>query len=199
MNDMTDDPVGAPGSGADRLKLMAEGYRLNVIVRPPSSCANNRPPSAIADLELQRYRNDRRAHEWAQLSFRAASDDEAVYRYEVRVSTDPIVDEQSFMAGVAAKQATVEAAELLVPTTAAEGELIQVDFGGLVSQTHYYVGVRAVDICTASGPLRTAELITPQRKFATVSPLCRYRRMGSAAHERGWESPSLPRPSLVNE
>jgi hypothetical protein len=170
MNDMTDDPVGAPGSGADRLKLMAEGYRLNVIVRPPSSCASNHPPSAVADLELQQYPNERRAHEWAQLSFRAASDDEAVYRYEVRVSTDPIVDEQSFMAGVAAKQATVDAAELLIPTTATEGELIQVDFGGLVAQTHYHVGVRAVDTCTATGPLRTAELTTPQRKFATVSP-----------------------------
>jgi hypothetical protein len=102
--------------------------------------------------------------------FEAAADDAGVFRYDVRVSTTPITDDASFMAAMPAKQATIDAAELRVPTDAAPGEMIQVDMGGLSQQTHYYVAVRAMDACTLMGPIRTAEITTPKRTFATVTP-----------------------------
>jgi hypothetical protein len=91
-------------------------------------------------------------------------------RYEVRVSTEPITDATSFMAATPAKQATLEAAELLVPTDAEPGEMIEIDMGGLIQATHYYVAVRAMDACTGVGPIAMAELTTKARVFATVTP-----------------------------
>jgi hypothetical protein len=170
MDGMTDDPVGAPGSGADRLQLMNEGYRIKVVVKPPLSCMEDAPPSAVGDLGVAAHDDERNAHHWAHLRFRAAVDDRGVYRYEVRVSTDPITDEASFMAATPAKQATIEAAELLVPTDAEPGEMIEVDMGGLLQSTHYYVAVRAMDACTGVGPIAMAELTTKTRVFATVTP-----------------------------
>jgi hypothetical protein len=93
-----------------------------------------------------------------------------VRRYEVRVALAPIVDVPSFMAGVPAKQASADAAELLVPIAAAQGEPIEVALGGLTAQSHYYVAVRAVDGCAANGPIATAEITTTARTFTTVSP-----------------------------
>jgi hypothetical protein len=104
------------------------------------------------------------------MRFRAADDDRGIFRYDVRVSTDPITDEDSFMAAQPAKQATIEAEELLVPTAAPAGEMVTVDLGGLVQETHYYVGVRAMDACAGVGPIAVAEVTTTERVFATVTP-----------------------------
>ena len=170
MTGMTNDAVGAPGSGADRLQLMEGGDRLIVSVTPPAACATNSAPGPVQELALRPYSDPLHAHEYATLSFRAASDDLAVRRYEVRVSFDPIIDLRSFMAGAPAKQASSDAAELLVPTTAAPGERIEVALGGLLPQTRQYVAVRALDACAAGGPIAAAEITTPEREFATVSP-----------------------------
>jgi hypothetical protein len=169
MWEMTDDPVGAPGSGADRLQLDENGDRLAVTVQPPGSCEGDQLPSAISELTIARHSDERHAHQYAQLSFRAAGDDRGVHRYDVRVSTSPI-DEASFMAAEPARQATLDAEELLLPTETAPGEPITADIGGLVAETHYYVGVRAMDACTQVGPISVAEFETPQRVFATVTP-----------------------------
>jgi len=170
MDGMTDDPVNAPGSGADRLELSEDGYRVKVVVKPSIMCDEDAPPSAVKNLEIDRYPNKLHAHQWVRLRFGAASDDRGIFRYDVRVSTTPITDEASFMAATPARQATLEAAELLVPTTAKPGETIQVDMGGLVASTHYYVAVRAMDACTGVGPIRSAQVTTPMRQFATVTP-----------------------------
>jgi hypothetical protein len=170
MDGMTDDPVRAPGSGADRLQLAEDGYRLQVTVKPALSCMDDMPPSAVEDLAIRPHKNELDAHHWAHLRFRAADDDRGVFRYEVRVSTDPITDDASFMAAMPAKEASIQAAELLVPTSASAGEMIEVDMGGLVQSTHYFVAVRAMDACAGVGPIRTVEITTPQRVFATVSP-----------------------------
>jgi hypothetical protein len=170
MDGMTNDPVNAPGSGADRLQLMEGGYRLKVVVKPPISCMENQPPSAVQDLTVDNYPDKLHADQWARVRFRAASDDVGIYRYEVRVSSEPIVDDVSFMAAMPAKQNTIEAAELIVPTNAKPGDMIQADMGGLVQQTHYYVAVRAMDGCTGLGPINTAQITTGPRMFATVTP-----------------------------
>ncbi len=170
MDGMTNDPQRAPGSGADRLRLNDDGHRLSVTVKPPMSCEGNRPPSAVEDLRLASFPNELHAHEWVGVSFRAAGDDIGVYRYDVRVSIDPIEDERSFMRGQPAKDATIEAEELRVPVSDRKGSTVKIDMGGLVQGTHYYVGVRAVDGCSATSEIRVVEYDTPMRVFATVTP-----------------------------
>jgi hypothetical protein len=170
MDGMTDDPVGAPGSGADRLELTGAGVRFEAVVKPPRSCMEDKAPSAVTALQVQTYPDKLNAHQWARVRFDAASDDLGVFRYDVRVSTTPITDDASFMAAMPAKQASIEAAELSVPTDVKAGQPIQVDMGGLVQATHYFVAVRAMDACTRVGPIRSAEYTTKTRQFATVSP-----------------------------
>ncbi|HEX4354396.1 MAG TPA: CFI-box-CTERM domain-containing protein, partial [Polyangiales bacterium] len=170
MDGMTSDPVNAPGSGGDRLKAASDGSRFKVIVKPPMSCDGNQPPSSVDALTVSRYANKLRAWEYATLSFKAASDDTGIFRYDVRVSTDPMVDDASFMRGQAAKSATTAADELRVSADASPGTEIRADFGGLIADTHYYVGVRAIDGCAATGPISVAEITTTSRVFATVSP-----------------------------
>jgi hypothetical protein len=104
------------------------------------------------------------------MDFSASGDDTAIYRYEVRVSTEPISDTASFMRGQPAKDATVSAEELRVPVDADAGSSVRIDMGGLVQGTHYYVGVRAVDGCSAFSSITVAEFTTPMRVFATVTP-----------------------------
>jgi hypothetical protein len=103
------------------------------------------------------------------MHFRAATDDHGVHRYDVRFSTEPI-DEETFMQATPAKQATVEAEELLLPTAAEAGEMVTADMGGLVMSTHYFIAVRAMDTCAGVGPIRVAEVTTTERIFATVTP-----------------------------
>ncbi|HMI93614.1 MAG TPA: CFI-box-CTERM domain-containing protein [Polyangiales bacterium] len=170
MEGMTDDPVGAPGSGADRLELQDDGSRLAVTVTPSLACDEDDPPGGVDQLALGRHPDKLNAHQWVRLQFRAADDDHGIFRYDVRVSTEPITDDASFMTAMPAKQATIEAAELLVPSDGAAGELIRVDMGGLVQETHYFIAVRAMDGCAGKGPIRSAELTTPKREFATVTP-----------------------------
>jgi hypothetical protein len=170
MAGMTDDPLHAPGSGADRLLSDTTGKRFSVIVKPPISCESNVPPGGVQGLSLSRYPDDLQAHEWAELDFGAAADDRGVFRYDVRVSTEPIVDETTFMRGQPAKSATTVADELRIPTNAPAGAPIVVELGGLEPETHYFVGVRAVDACALGGPVSVAEITTPARLFQTVTP-----------------------------
>jgi hypothetical protein len=170
MDGMTDDPVGAPGSGADRLRLNDDGDRMTVVVKPALSCEKDQAPSAISELRLSKHGDELHAHQWATLSFRAAGDDVGIFRYEVRVSTEAMPDEASFMRGMPAKNATLEAEELRIPTDTDKGETVRVELGGLVALTHYYVGVRAIDGCANASAIRVAEITTPERTFATVTP-----------------------------
>ena len=170
MEGMTDDPIDAPGVGADRLRAMSDGERLHVIVIPPLSCEGNVPPGPVADVQVAHHGDTLHAHEWAQLRFEAAKDDRGIFRYDVRVSTDPIDDERSFMRAERAKEATIAAQELVIPTDVAAGDMVHVDVGGLTQSTRYYVAVRAVDECAKSGEFGVAEFQTPVRTFTTVTP-----------------------------
>ena len=171
MQGMTDDPLHAPGSGVDRLLIdPINGSRFRVVVRSPFDCMHNDPPSAVDELEISAYGDELHAHERAHLRFKASGDDDGVHRYEVRFSTEPIVDEETFLSGEPAKMPEVEAEELVIPVTAQEGEVVNVDFGGLRAESHYYVGIRAQDTCASTGEIRVAEFDTPARTFATVTP-----------------------------
>jgi len=93
-----------------------------------------------------------------------------VFRYDVRVSTTPILDDTTFMRAEQAKQASVEGVELLVPTDRQAGEPITVDIGGLIASTSNYVAVRAIDHCAQAGGFSSTEFETPARAFTTVTP-----------------------------
>jgi hypothetical protein len=169
MDGMTDDHATAPGSGADRL-FEEDGARFTVVTKPAMSCMSNLAPTGVGDVRLTRFPKPLHAHEYADLEFVAASDDASVFRYEVRVSTEPMVDSAAFMRGVPAKSATTTADALTVPVSAAAGESVRVSIGGLTQETHYFVGVRAVDGCAMAGPVSVGEITTPTRQFATVTP-----------------------------
>ena len=163
---ISNDGVMAPGSGADRL-LDVGGSRVRV---SSTVCVENGSPTAPDEVSLRHHESRRDAHHFARLSFRASDDDNDVVRYEVRVGTSPITDLESFLAAVPAKAATLEDEALMVPTNAEPGELVDVELGGLVFETQYWVGVRAIDACNAASEIEVAELTTLPIEFTTVSP-----------------------------
>jgi hypothetical protein len=169
MNGMTDDHVSAPGSGGDRL-FNANGSRFTVISKPAMSCASNAAPTDVGVVRVSRFPKPLHAHEYAELEFNAAADDTSVFRYEVRVSTEPMADPVSFMRGAPAKNASIAAEALIVPVDAGPGQPVRVSIGGLTQETHYFVGVRAIDGCAVPGPVSVGEITTPTREFATVTP-----------------------------
>lgn len=168
--DVLDDPLHAPGSGADRLRANAAGERFNVRVQTADMCEGNRAPESIGDVAIEPVADERHSHQWAHLSFTVPNEDRAIQRYSVRVSTTPIVDDATFIAGVPANAASIDTVELAVPTTARAGERVEVDLGGLMPLTRYFVGVRAVDDCNLAGPIATASVETTAIHFTTVSP-----------------------------
>ena len=170
MSGMTDDHSKAPGSGADRLLKVDQGERFTVVAKSAGACEANRAPGAVSEMAVNTYPEELDAWRYAQLQFRAAADDMGVFDYDVRVSAEPIVDEESFMRGIAAKAATTAAEALHIPSGTPAGSMIEAELGGLSAQTHYYVGVRAVDSCAMAGPVSVAEITTEQRMFATVTP-----------------------------
>lgn len=168
---MTDDPSGTPGSGVDRLHEDVDGSRVRVGVIGAEVCEENAAPMAPGDFEVSDWTGDfRDAHRFAHLSFAASSDDVGIQRYEVRVSTSPITDERSFYAGMPANAATLESQALTVPTRMRAGEPIEVDFGGLTHETHYWIGIRAIDRCNIPSEIVVVEHTTPTVTFTTVSP-----------------------------
>ncbi|MCA9610938.1 MAG: hypothetical protein KC619_35335, partial [Myxococcales bacterium] len=166
---ITNDPTAAPGSGADRL-FVVDGQRVRVTVIGPEVCESNTPPGEVGELTITEYPEQRDAHRFAHLSFRAAPDDVGVTRYDVRVGQEPITDLESFMRALPARAATLEHEALVVPANVPAGDPIEVDFGGLIQESHFYVAVRAVDRCNTAGPIVTAEYTTPPIHFTTVSP-----------------------------
>jgi hypothetical protein len=193
--DIVDDPVMAPGSGADRLRADTTGTRFRVRVQrtevfgecttdddcdAPATCINlecvasfcsgNQPPDAMQNLDVEPVTDEKHSHQWGHLSFSVPYEELGIQRYEARVSTSPITDEASFIAAVPANAAAIDSVELVIPTGGNTGDTVAVDFGGLMPETRYYVGIRAIDVCNEPGPIATATLETTAIHFTTVSP-----------------------------
>jgi hypothetical protein len=167
---ITDDPSATPGSGADRLRLEGRDFRVSLRVMGPEVCRENLPPGAIEGLAVTEYAERRDAHRYAHVSFVAPDEDFGIARYEVRVSTEPIVDDASFERALQAEAALPDSVALQVPTMAPAGGRIDVDLGGLAAERRYYVAVRAVDICNVPGAMAVTDYVTPEIEFTTVSP-----------------------------
>jgi hypothetical protein len=132
------------------------------------------PVGPVRGLRLQRHPDVFHSHEWVTVRFRAAESQEPLHRYEARVSTSPIVDEESFIRdGRPAKTATEDeegAVSLVLPVDVSAGSPIEGEIGNLVARTHYFIAVRATDRLNRSGPISVAQIKTTDRTFATVTP-----------------------------
>jgi hypothetical protein len=172
---ITDDPIGAPGSGADRLRLAStQTSRVEVEVRP---CLDHPPPDAPTELTVEPVADPKHSHQWGHLRFvvPASAAQFGISRYEVRTSFgEPIVpgDLTSFIRGIPGQAASTKTEGLMIPAGAAAGTPVEVDFGGLDPSTHYWVGVRAVDSCNRAGPHAVAELTTTKVNYTTLAGHC---------------------------
>jgi hypothetical protein len=146
-----------------------------LVCGPAASCVDMcdvpRPPSAPQNVTLLDYPDFRRTHEWVRLRFDVPPSSRGLRRYEVRVGTQPITDLESFMAARPAQAATIDDQALVVPTDGGPGAQVEVDLGGLASENHYYIGIRAFDReCDDGSAIATAEYTTTAIRFTTVSP-----------------------------
>jgi hypothetical protein len=146
---------------------------------PPAPCtsgvicqcaAGNTPPDALREFVVTTHPDDRESHRFALAHFVAPADDVGVTQYEVRVGTQPITDLASFLRALPAKAPELDSVALRVPTTAAPGEVVEFELGGLDPQTRYYVGVRALDACGEASPIAVSEVTTTPIVFTVVSP-----------------------------
>ncbi len=133
-------------------------------------CDLSMPPTAVQDLQVLQHPDVKQSHHYARLRFTVPETTRPIQSYDVRVSTQPITDEASFMQALPANAASLESVALTVPTDVAAGQPVQVDFGGLVPQTHYWVGVEVRDVCNDASPLAIGEVSTTKINFTTVSP-----------------------------
>jgi hypothetical protein len=160
--------MGAAGSAA----MGSDGQSGSVVLDSSPQMAG--PVGSIRQLELGHPADRLHAHEWITIRFLAVRSEQPVHSYEVRISTDPITDEDSFIRnGRPAKTASLDpegAVSLKLPTNVAAGKVIMSQIGDLIAQSHYYVGVRATDGFNRHGAISVAQITTDARKFATVTP-----------------------------
>jgi len=202
---ITNDPTGAPGSGADRLDVQDDGSRFYVQTFPSNLCADPAAnttcqqacindagcpdnyrcgsdslceglcddctvmPGAPIDMAVDTYPDPAESHQFAQLRFTVPTSARS-FRYQVRVSRSPILTEADFQAAELAKQATIAAEALEIPTTDPAGTVLEVDIGGLAFQTRYYVAMRTIDACNYKSPFVTDDVETTDINFTTVTP-----------------------------
>ncbi len=169
---ISDDPIGGPGSGADRLRLVAPlDYRAQVTVRGTELCQVHEPPSVPADVRAEPNANDKHSHQWGTLHFVAPPSDIPIVQYEVRYSRDPITvaDPETFDRSLPAVAAKIETEQLMVPIGGSAGTGVDVDFGGMEPLTRYFIAIRAVDMCNVAGPYAIAELTTTRINFTKLS------------------------------
>jgi hypothetical protein len=185
---ISDDPRGAPGSGADRLRLTSLAGDLDLCSRSPAGeteakarfqvrmrdvelCSGSWVPAAPTGVATTPVTNEKHSHQWGVLRFVVPSSERAIANYEVRYSTKPITlgDPQTFAQAMPAVAATGESEALVVPVCEAPGSTVEVSFGGMIAATRYWVAIRAVDACNVAGPYAVAEIETTRQKFTQLS------------------------------
>jgi hypothetical protein len=136
-------------------------------------CDLRLPPAMVTDFVATHDRDIKHAHQWVHLAMvvPAAVPPRELDRFEVRFSTEPIVDEATWLRAMPARTATIAAEDLVIPAEGHEaGEPLEVDIGGLSPVTHYFIAARAVDECNQQGSFAVTEITTKEIHFTTVSP-----------------------------
>jgi hypothetical protein len=177
---ISNDPVMAKGSGADRL-LSQGGVRASLLVLggDPSVCTPDSAPGTVEELKVTPYASKRHAHSWARLSFKSPRSAYPISSYVIEVKTDDGMFEPAF---------TPDSEQVLLPValdmcadpkdpsknrclTMPSGTPMDATIAGLRELTHYTVRVTARDrTCGALGPSVMAEYKTPKQTFSTVTP-----------------------------
>jgi hypothetical protein len=171
ITDGPDDPA-TRGSGADRLRLVAgKGYRFQVVVRSREQCLLDIVPKMPVNVSAAPVDDKKNSHHWGKLRFQVPATEGAIAHYEVRYAATEIRpdDPGSFERALPAVAAMIETQALTVPTNFGPGVEVEVDFGGMDPLTHYWVAIRAVDVCNVAGPFAVAELTTTQINFTRLS------------------------------
>jgi hypothetical protein len=169
---ITDDPAGAPGQGADRLRLIApHDYRFQVSARGSELCAPHAPPARPGDVAATPVVNHKHSHEWGDLRFVVPTAAAPINHYEVRFGTEPISETaaSTFERALPAVAATIDSEALTVPTSGQPGAPVDVEFGGMAPLTRYFVAIRAVDTCNVAGPYAVTMLTTTRINFTKLS------------------------------
>ncbi|MBW2225129.1 MAG: hypothetical protein JRF54_13125 [Deltaproteobacteria bacterium] len=95
---ITDDPDGAPGSGADRLRPDATGARFKLVVLATNICSEPEPPdvcgqdcaegqpAAISDFTIENHSNSKWSHVVARLRFTVPESARPLRQYRVLAS-----------------------------------------------------------------------------------------------------------------
>lgn len=147
---------------------------LGFVCAPDATCVGycdrEMPPEPVPGLVAERHENEKLSHRVASLRFQVPESARAIEVYEVRVSTAPIVDEDSFMRALPAMGPSIDSVGIEVPTDGAPGDLVDVEVGGLSPQTHYWIAVRALDGCNDASAIEVVEVETTDIHFTTVSP-----------------------------
>jgi hypothetical protein len=164
---ITDDPVAAPGSGADRLRRTTDGVRVRLEVR---NCPPHEPPGGPVTLSARADPDSKHSHEWGVLRFVEPAGSQPIDHYEARFGPSAIVpgDESLFL------RATPLVTADLDPVAArigggTPGQAVEVHFGGMLPTTTFWVAVRAVDACGMHGPVEVAQLTTSKVNFTKLS------------------------------
>ena len=145
-----------PGSGALRLQLVSDGgmYRVRVTTSPQDDPSPPGTPTSVEALDVKSTT--------ATLRFVEPGDDGAtgtVSSYEIRIRANSAITEDNFTS-------SMPVVATVVP--AGSGQLATIDLSGLLPQTDYSIGIRAVDDCFNPGPLAIAAFTTPEREVGSV-------------------------------
>lgn len=147
--------VGIPGSGAERLLPLegASGPRVRVRYAPEATC---RAPTAVTNLEVL-------ASDWqaVEVSFQLDAAAEAdVIGYELRYTEgrDAIRSEEDFMRALPGPDIGMG--------PPGEAHVVRIPFPR--PETTYTVGLRTFNRCSEASEIRTYNLATAERVFATV-------------------------------
>jgi hypothetical protein len=169
---ITNDPLAAAGSGADRLRWMpAASYRVELEVRDRDFCQSAAAPGAPGEVRTETFTDPKHSHQWGHLRFVVPPSELPIAKYEVRYSTEQIIpnDPGTFIQGLPAVAAAIKSEALMIPVDRPPGSTVEVDFGGLAPETRYWVGIRAVDVCNRAGPAGVAELTTTKVSYTQLS------------------------------
>jgi len=148
----------------------SEGFVCSETNECVGMCDIPMAPEPVSELELENHPDEASSHHFAVIRFRVPESNRDINRYEVRFSTIPIVDDLSFEQALPAKGASIDSVELIVPTNGFEGDMIELEMGGMIPQTEFYVAVRAIDVCNAGSEIRVAQIMTTEINYTTVSP-----------------------------
>ncbi|MBA3395141.1 MAG: hypothetical protein H0T89_21010 [Deltaproteobacteria bacterium] len=149
--------TGVAGSGAERLAIRADGgtpYRVRVTTRTERDAIR---PAAPGGAEVNTLSSTT-----ATIQFTAPGDDDQLGRvagYEIRYVAGPSLDEASFATAMELKP-------MLAIGEAGTVEELTLD--GLLYDTEYTVGIRAIDDCRNRGALTFVTFRTTERPNGTV-------------------------------